>query len=268
MATLEDQLEAIGGDNGFCYDTDWQPRTASGKLKSPGVIRGEITRFLAKKTMTQTEFLRRIGCNPGSYHRFMTGKYKDPWSATSNQTYMTAAIFLAKEKIRVKIAERDEKARLKAAKALAKKEGKGAAAKTSPVKKGPSAAAIKKAENAALLAAISAVDVAVGAPVYDCCDTVRQKINRFIISSGVTMAAFLRCIDINSGSWAAFSKMKGAGAGAANAIYPAAYRFFEQLRLKDNKPKSKKRLEAEAKLGARGYMLRHDNGMRYVVVRR
>ena len=39
---------------------DWVLRTASGAQKSCNVVRGEITRFLARGTMTQTKFLRTI----------------------------------------------------------------------------------------------------------------------------------------------------------------------------------------------------------------
>ena len=42
-----------------------------GNQKNCNVIRGEIGRFLAKGTMTQTAFLKEIGCNSNSYGRFM-----------------------------------------------------------------------------------------------------------------------------------------------------------------------------------------------------
>ena len=67
-----------------------------------------------------------------------------------------------------------------------------------------------------------------------------------IILYCVSQAAFLRALGgIQAGSLANFRKMKGKGAGASNCIYPAAYRFFEQKRILDNKPKSNARKEAE-----------------------
>ena len=73
---LEAKLDALetAMENGT-----WAPCTSTGKQISPNAIRGQIQRFLAEKTMTQTEFLRRAGAlNSGAYHRFMTGRYKNP----------------------------------------------------------------------------------------------------------------------------------------------------------------------------------------------
>ena len=105
----------------------------------------------------------------------------------------------------------------------------------------------------------------VESPIYDNCDVLRTKVHRFLIDSGVGIGALLKAVgNINSGSWASFKKMKGKGAGAANVCYPAFYRFFEQKRLLEKKPKSKARKAAELNFGARGYSRRHDDGKRLV----
>ena len=86
-----------------------------------------------------------------------------------------------------------------------------------------------------------------------------------MVGTGVTQTAFLRAIGVKgANSLRSFRTMKGKGAGAANMVYVKAYRFFEQKRILDGKPKSKKRLTAEKKQGAGGFPLRHDNGMRWV----
>ena len=58
-APVAHAAEEEEADDEELYD-DWVPRTASGSQKSCNVIRGEITRFLARGTMTQTAFLQKI----------------------------------------------------------------------------------------------------------------------------------------------------------------------------------------------------------------
>ena len=54
-----------------------------------------------------------------------------------------------------------------------------------------------------------------------------------------TGSDFLRAIGVHAPSWANFRKMRGKGSGASNKMYHNAYRFFEQKRLHDKKPKTK-----------------------------
>ncbi|KAK1633796.1 hypothetical protein BDP81DRAFT_396540 [Colletotrichum phormii] len=67
--------------------------------------------------------------------------------------------------------------------------------------------------------------------VWDTCDIVRTKI-RAILKEGVTKTAFLRAI-------------KGPASGNTSSVFYAAYVFFEKLRVRDGKPKTKKREEME-----------------------
>lgn len=92
-------------------------------------------------------------------------------------------------------------------------------------------------------------------PVFDTCDTIRRKIRAFLGSAHeppITQAAFLRAIakatygpdstkTIQSGTLSSFMKKKGPLAGNTSTVYYAAYCFFEKLRVKQKKPKSKDR---------------------------
>jgi hypothetical protein len=91
-------------------------------------------------------------------------------------------------------------------------------------------------------------------PVFDTCDEVRRKINAYLRGPGVTQAAFLREAvktypdggkKISSKQLTDFLSKKGPSAGNTSAAFYASYVFFEKLRIKDDKPKSKHRLEME-----------------------
>jgi len=245
---------------------DWIPRSGpSGKQKSPNVIRSGIRKYLAEKGITQTEFLSRIGVNSNSYNRFMTQKYKDEWSATDNGTYWAAAQHLARDDIDSKIKALEEKKSGTAApKRKAGDISEGADESSAPAPDSAAAKKAKKAETAALLAAICAVDVPVDGPIYANCDEVRAWIVKFYRQTGITDAAFLRCIGAQSNSLNSFRTFKGKGAGASNLVYPRTWRFMEQYRIQQGKPKSASHLEQEKRWGAEGFPKRHDDGKRWV----
>ena len=95
---------------------EWQGE----KLKSPNMVRAGLRKFLQTTGMTQTAthspaqtprgsplsegylslqaLLKILQVNSNSYNRFMNGKYKDQWSATSNNTYDAGSYFLYREK--------------------------------------------------------------------------------------------------------------------------------------------------------------------------
>ena len=255
---LEAKLDALETaiENGT-----WVPLTTTGKQLSPNTLRGHIQTFLAEKSITQTIFRRRAGgLNLSTFHRFMTGLFRNQWSACSNQTYLCAAQFLAVEKIRQQILVRDQK----------KQEKKRKRDEMMPIEKllmeksTPTTAPLsskkqKKEQVALLLTHITSVrGVELDGPIYDNCDIVRTKTNRFLNDSGIGIGALLRAVgNINGGSWVAFKKFKGKGAGAANVCYPVMYKFFEQKRLLEKISKSKARVEAERNFGSRGYSRRH-----------
>lgn len=245
---------------------DWIPRSGpSGKQKSPNVIRSAIRKYLAEKGITQTEFLSRIGVNSNSYNRFMTQKYKDEWSATDNGTYWAAAQHLARDDIDSKIKALEEK---KSGSAASKRKADDISATvdetSAPAPESAAAKKAKKAETAQLLEAICAVDVPEDGPIYANCDEVRTWIVKFYRLTGITDAAFLRCIGAQSNSLNSFRTFKGKGAGASNLIYPRTWRLMEQYRIHQGKPKSAHHLEQEKRWGAEGFPQRHDDGKRYV----
>ena len=86
----------------------------------------------------------------------------------------------------------------------------------------------------------------------------------------MTQAEFLRNLGENTQSnslksFMALGPLKMSG--ASNKVYRLAYHFLEKVRLAENKPKSKKRIQNEKELkneGAKGgYQLTHDTGLRW-----
>ena len=67
----------------------------SGTIKalSPAALRTKIRKFLETYNVSASSFQQVIGVNPGSYSTFMTGHYKDKWSALQNGTYDGATYF-------------------------------------------------------------------------------------------------------------------------------------------------------------------------------
>ena len=246
-------------------DEDWVPTTASGKQKSPNVIRGEIRRFIGTGELTQTSWLKSIGINNNSFGRFMTGKYKDQWSACSNGTYWSAARDLEKRRRRTK---REAKSGSSKKKRKAGDSGSGESSSSSSSVGSGSSKKSKKQAAQELLDSIVAVpyDLVCDGPVFDDCDSVRRKINKFMRDSGATQAAFCRALGQGEACQTAqlntFLRRKGAGDGAASKVYRLAYHFFEQKRILDCKPQ---RMHAQ-RYGAKGKSLRHDNGMRWTFV--
>jgi hypothetical protein len=84
----------------------------------------------------------------------------------------------------------------------------------------------------------------------DTCDDVRRKINAHLKKPGVAGASFLRHVAAQyhavskkptSRDLSAFRSKKGPYAGNMSAIFYGAYVHFEKLRIKEGKPKGKKR---------------------------
>lgn len=93
-------------------------------------------------------------------------------------------------------------------------------------------------------------------PVYEACDVVRRKINAHMRDPQVTQEGFVR--DITKAAYPQGQKKpstktmndfmwkKGPRAGNTSAVFYAAYAFFEKLRIRDEKPKTKFREEMES----------------------
>ncbi|KAE9357929.1 hypothetical protein PF008_g2913 [Phytophthora fragariae] len=249
-------IEILSGDDDDEEEFDEEnPQWAKWNCQQ---IRTKIRNFLGTKEMMQTAFLKLCDINSNSYYRFMN--LKGPFGGCDNQTDEGAAIFFYRRKKK----QEEEKAKLKAMKPNERKR-KATEEKEKKVKKS------KTGDD--LLQKIQDVDLPDAhedgtVPVYDDCDEVRKKINYFLGEKTVTKAAFLRALgDVNSNSLRSFMNMKrGAGSGAANVVYRTVYVFFEKKRILEGGKKTKKRLDNEAKQGRNGFPLRHDNGMRWVIV--
>lgn len=90
--------------------------------------------------------------------------------------------------------------------------------------------------------------------VFDTCDRVRRKINKFLTDhDDVTASAFCREIakalpndrKVQSKQLNDFLAKKGPTAGNTSCVYYTAYVFFEKRRIKDGKNKDQARLKME-----------------------
>ncbi|KAG4054193.1 hypothetical protein PC123_g10682 [Phytophthora cactorum] len=242
------------------------PARKSLTRKTPSGASGTTTRsapsqdrnFLGTKEMTQTAFLKLCNINSNSYYRFMN--LKGPYGGCDNQTYEGAAIFFYRREKK----EKADKAKLKALKPQARKRKatEEKEQKTKKLKTGDEL--LKKIQDVEL----PDMDEDGSVAVFDDCDEIRMKINFFLGEKIVTKAVFLRALgDINSNSLRSFMNSKrGAGSGAANVVYRTAYIFFEKKRILEGGKKTKKRLDSEKTQDRHGFPLRHDNGMRWVIV--
>jgi len=93
-------------------------------------------------------------------------------------------------------------------------------------------------------------------PIYDTCDDIRTKINRYLATAGPSKAGFVRTVNAATSTTSAFRpasvvnlttflKGKGPVKGCESPIFYAAYVYFEKIRIKEGKPKTKKRVEME-----------------------
>ncbi|KAH7381118.1 hypothetical protein BKA64DRAFT_228884 [Cadophora sp. MPI-SDFR-AT-0126] len=189
-------------------------------------IRRKIHAFINSGEMKVGEFQKAIGVNSKGYSMFMGQSGRDKGSGSN--TYVQAFKFFKKR----------EEQGLKIA-APRKKKAKAAEGATS--------------NNDDLDAIRLEGEEDVSVPVYDSCDEVRRKIRAYLAGSNGTQADFLRAIakpfhdgrKIQSKVLHDFLGKKGASAGNTSAVYYGAYVFFEKMRIRDGKPKSKHRLDME-----------------------
>ena len=217
-------IEALSDidDNG--YDSD-EPIT-----ETCDAIRRKINKLINSGEMKVTEFQRACNINSNSYGRFM--KLKGPYAGDMNQTYGAAfRFFKAREAAGIKCRSQKK---------------------------------VKKNEESKKLD-VSTVELSgeedESVEVYDTCDEVRRKIAAYLREPNVAQAAFLRSLaqmlpdptaTLRSKQLNDFQAKKGPLAGNTSKIYYAAYVFFEKLRLKQGKPKTKKRLENEDEWAMKG----------------
>ncbi|KAK4451559.1 hypothetical protein QBC34DRAFT_436669 [Podospora aff. communis PSN243] len=96
-------------------------------------------------------------------------------------------------------------------------------------------------------------------PICYSCSDIRKKIRAFLRRDGVTQAAFLRALakckpggssgsgssPISVSSFQMFMRQIGVAAGANSQVFYTAYVFFEKMRLREGRPKTKRREEME-----------------------
>ncbi|KAL5692813.1 hypothetical protein EMGR_005674 [Emarellia grisea] len=191
-------------------------------------VRRRIRSFIESGEMKIGEFQNAIGVSSRSYLDFMGQHGRDKGSGSS--TYINAARFFKKRE-------------LQGIKPLRKKR-----------------AAKESQKNVAEKYDVSSIHLDgesdQSVPVWDTCDVVRKKINAHLRDPDVTKAQFLRDIakaaypgtdkKLNANVLNDFLSKSGANAGNTSSVFYAAYVFFEKLRIRDNKPKTKFREEMEA----------------------
>jgi hypothetical protein len=232
-------------------------------------MRKRIKTFLATKEMTQTAFLRDIGCNANSLGRFL--KLKGAHNGYQNGIYWGAQRFFKTREKQAKKAKATAKSapRKPAVKRKASSDddddddddsSDDAGERKKRAKKAPAG---KRADVAQLFASIADVSIDDDGPVFDDCDAVRKKALELIASTGASAAAFARAIGVSAAVWNKFVVKSGATAGAGSIAYPRAYWFLERKRVMDGAPKSKARL-ANEKEHASGFALVNQSGWTYM----
>ena len=220
-------------------------------------VRSKIASFLSKKTMTQVDFLRSIGCSSDSLSRFM--KLKGGWNGVHNGVYWGARKFFAS--LSSDWPSHSRKRR------HSDEQQKGAAIKKSRLQIRAEKRALKTS-NEELFRSVAKVHLEGGSvkgwvPVYDDCDEVRAKSLEFINQCRLRIREWLRMIgDVNNKSWNDFVSYRGPASGAANRAYYSAYIFLEKVRIARGDGKSRARELAEAQFGPAGRPLRHDSKSR------
>ncbi|KAI8964471.1 hypothetical protein F5Y11DRAFT_86999 [Daldinia sp. FL1419] len=184
-------------------------------------VREKITNFIQEGNMKVGEFQRTIGVSSNAYQRFMN--QSGAYSGKGCDTYRKAFAFFKRREIQ--------------------------GLEIAPPKK------LKKSEVQALDVGHIKLDGedTQSVPVYDTCDEVRKKIRAFLRNPNITQAAFCRTIaksfpeekQIQSRQLSSFLEKKGPMSGNTSSVFYGAYVFFEKLRIKEGKPKSKIRQEME-----------------------
>ena len=113
--------------------------------------------------------------------------------------------------------------------------------------------------------------------IYDTCDEIRRKIAAHLRAPGITQAGFCRALSaqfpesdgrkLSSAQLQAFQRKKGPMEGNSSGVFYAAYVFFEKLRIKEGKKKSKARLEMEEVWGNNGGVRRDLQRGGYLVMK-
>ncbi|KAL1843706.1 hypothetical protein VTJ49DRAFT_406 [Mycothermus thermophilus] len=212
-------------------------------------VRRLIMRLLDSKAMTKTAFAGEIGVSVKSLNGFLGvhGRMNGAGCAAYGAAW---EFFKKREMAGIK---------MPAPKKQTTKDDNGAAASGS-----------KRAGKAQPAGEVDVSDIVLpgeeddSVPGFDTCDEVRKKINAYLQRPGVTQASLCRSIHaqlkgpsrpekpFQSAQLARFRNMKGPRCGVKLSLFYGAYVFFEKLRIKEGKPKSKHRLDMEEEWGPGG----------------
>jgi hypothetical protein len=203
-------------------ETDIDDERLENVTDSCDVVRRKIRNFINAGEMKVGEFQKEIGASSKIYGSFMN--QKGPYKGSGSCVYYNAfKFFKRRELMGIKPPKKQK---------VSKEEEE------------------KKLDVSGIhLEGEEEVEV----PVYNTCDEIRKKINAFLREPGVTQAAFLREIaktypngkKTQSKVLNDFLGKKGPSAGNTSSAFYASYVFFEKMRIRDGKPKSKFREEME-----------------------
>ena len=195
--------------------------------------------------MTVQKFCEEIGVSSKSYYSFL--HQSGPDAGISSATYMGAACFFKKREL--------------AGLPMPRKKAKTASSSAGSSKSDKLAPEAKKDDFD-----VSGVDLpgqdTDSVPIYDTCDDIRKKLSAHLRDTSATQASCLRQLSaqdtnqpssgLSASSLRTFQSHSGASAGSTMPIFYAAYVYFEKLRIKQGKPKTKKREEMEQVWRAKG----------------
>lgn len=182
-------------------------------------VRRKIRAFIESGEMKITEFQRAIHVNSNSYGNFM--RCSGPWHGLDNSTMSGAYRFFKKREAQGIIIPKKRRT------------------KTSAV------------DLSGIHLEGEEID---SVPVYDTCDEIRRKISAYLRKPGITQAQLLKefaaqfkTIDVKlqSKQLNDFRGKSGADSGNTSRVFYGAYVYFEKLRIKEGKPKSKHRMDME-----------------------
>jgi pyruvate/2-oxoglutarate dehydrogenase complex dihydrolipoamide acyltransferase (E2) component len=203
-----------------------------------------------------------IRATPGSYNGFMKQVGRD--GGIGSDTYSNAVLFFAKRERRAK---RAAAANPGAPAPVAPAEAPTAAASEPAPKRRKQAKAAPAAKRVGDDSAYDISEIHLdgeerdAVPLFDTCDDIRTKTRAHFRQPNCTQAALLRQLGaqfilqpraLRSPQINTFMRQKGPLEGNSSGIFYGAYVYFEKLRIKNGKSKSKKREEMEQKWGPEG----------------
>ncbi|KAF2477042.1 uncharacterized protein BDR25DRAFT_330958 [Lindgomyces ingoldianus] len=214
-------------------DSDLQYEIENRPMKdSCDAVRRKIRAFIDSGEMRVGEFQKAINVTSKSYSDFMG--QNGPLKGRGSNVYLNAYQFFRKRELRgIKLPKKVKTA---------------------------AAAATNRVDISGIILEGEEQDKV---EVYDTCDEVRRKINAHLQKPAVTAAQFLRDIaaqyhktpkKIQSKQLNDFRSKKGPDSGNTSSVYYGAYVYFEKIRVREGKPKTKTREEMERIWGREGGM--------------